>query len=109
VFAYWSNNRANFADNTATNYGLLGEIANTLANTRYATQFSQTTTWSLVPTNFSTTSSHGTTDIYFTNSGWRVLRVGGDANDGGDAGAFAVRGSSASSERHRAIGARLAF
>jgi len=109
VFAYWSNNRANFADNTATNYGLLGEIANTLANTRYATQFSQTTTWSLVPTNFSTTSSHGTTDIYFTNSGWRVLHVGGSAGDGGDAGAFTFRGTNASSARNRFSGARLAF
>ena len=109
VFAYWSNNRANFADNTATNYGLLGEIANTLANTRYATQFSQTTTWSLVPTNFSTTSSHGTTDIYFTNSGWRVLRVGGRADDGGLAGAFAFDGSNTSGARSRNSGARLAF
>lgn len=109
VFAYWSNNRANFADNTAANYGLLGEIANTLANTRYATQFSPTTTWSLVPTNFSTTSSHGTTDFYFTNSGWRVLRVGGSAPDGGFAGAFAFGGDFGSGLRFRSAGARLAY
>jgi hypothetical protein len=63
VFAYWSNNRANFADDTATNYGLLGEIANTLNNNRYGTQFSQDNVWALVTTGFSTTSTHGTSDF----------------------------------------------
>jgi hypothetical protein len=109
VFAYWSNNRTNFADDTAANYGLLGEIANTLAATRYATQFAQTNTWALVPTNFSTTSSHGTTDFYFTNSGWRVLLVGGGAATGGLAGAFAFLGLDGSADRSRSFGARLAF
>jgi hypothetical protein len=117
VFAYWNNITTQFADvanasaSTAipTGYGLLGEIANTFANTRYATQFAQTNTWALVPTNFSTTSSQGTTDFYFTNSGWRVLLVGGVANSGGFAGAFAFLGDSASSIRSRSVGARLAF
>jgi hypothetical protein len=109
VFAYWNNNSAEFADNTATNYGLLGEIANTLAATRYATQFSPTTTWALVPTDFSTTSSHGTTDFYFTNSGWRVLLVSGNAALGGAAGAFTFTGDRVSTGRDRAVGARLAF
>jgi hypothetical protein len=109
VFAYWSNNRANFADDTSTNYGLLGEIANTLANTRYATQFSQKNTWALAPAGFSTTSTHGTNDFYFTNSGWRVLRVGGSANSGGLAGAFAFFGSLDSGYRDRGLGARLAW
>jgi hypothetical protein len=109
VFAYWSNNRTNFADDTAANYGLLGEIANTLANVRYATQFSPTTTWALVPTNFSTTSSHGTNDLYFTTSGWRVLRVSGIAASGDGAGAFEFLGSRDSSNRDRNIGARLSY
>jgi hypothetical protein len=117
VFAYWNNNGSQFADvanasaSTAipTGYGLLGEIANTLAATRYATQFAQTNTWALVPTNFSTTSSHGTTDFYFTNSGWRVLLVGGNAGDGGDAGAFNFRGTDASTSRSRFVGARLSY
>jgi hypothetical protein len=117
AFAYWNNNGSQFADvanasaSTAipTGYGLLGEIANTLAATRYATQFAQTNTWALVPTNFSTTSSHGTNDLYITNSGWRVLFVGGSATTGGDAGAFAFLGSDDSSARLRSLGARLSY
>jgi hypothetical protein len=109
VFAYWNNNSAEFVDNTAANYGLLGEIANSFAATRYATQFAPTTTWGLVPTAVSTTSSHGTTDFYFTNSGWRLVRVGGLASDGGGAGAFAFVGVSDSGGRGRNVGARLAF
>jgi hypothetical protein len=117
VFAYWNNITTQFADvanasaSTAlpTGYGLLGEIANTLAATRYATQFSQTNTWALVPTNFSTTSTHGTNDFYRTNSGWRVLRVGGLAGDGGGAGAFTFGGADDSTSRNRTVGARLAF
>jgi hypothetical protein len=97
AFAYWSNSRANFADvanaDPATaipsGFASLGEIANTLGQSRYATQFELTNGWALVVKNFSTTSSHGTTDFHRTNSGWRVLRVGGSAGDGGGAGAFA--------------------
>jgi hypothetical protein len=109
VFAYWSNNRTNFADDTATNYGLLGEIANTLNNNRYGTQFSQETVWALVTKDFSTTSTHGTSDLYRTNSGWRVFRLGSDAEFGSFAGAFAFTGFSGSSSRGRSIGARLAY
>jgi hypothetical protein len=109
VFAYWSNNRTNFADDTAANYGLLGEIANTLNNTRYGTKFDQNNVWGLVKTDFSTTSTHGTTDFYRTNSGWRVLRVGGGADIGASAGAFAFAGNHASADRSRDRGARLAY
>jgi hypothetical protein len=109
VFAYWSNNRANFADDTAANYGLLGEIANTLNQNRYGTKFDQNNVWGLVTTDFSTTSTHGTNDRYRTNSGWRVLPVSGDAFDGGSAGAFSFDGTTASSVRSRNVGARLAY
>jgi hypothetical protein len=109
VFAYWSNNRTNFADDTAANYGLLGEIANTLNNSRYGTKFDQNNVWGLVTTDFSTTSTHGTNDFYRTNSGWRVLRVSGNAEAGGIAGAFAFLGGRDSTNRERAFGARLAF
>jgi hypothetical protein len=109
VFAYWSNNRTNFADDTAANYGLLGEIANTLNQNRYGTKFDQNNVWGLVTTDFSTTSTHGTNDFYRTNSGWRVLRVGGSAGNGGDAGAFTFAGDSDSASRPRTFGARLAY
>jgi hypothetical protein len=109
VFAYWSNNTADFDDDTATDYGLLGEIANTFSNTRYATQFSLLNTWALVPTAFSTTSSHGTTDFYRTSSGWRTLFVGGNAASSAFAGGFAFDGGTDSGFRDRSRGARLAF
>jgi hypothetical protein len=117
VFAYWNNITTQFADvanasaSTAipTGYGLLGEIANTLNNNRYGTEFDQNNVWGLVTTNFSSTSTHGTNDFYRTNSGWRVLRVGGGAGDGGLAGAFAFDGSPDSANRVRDRGARLAF
>jgi hypothetical protein len=117
VFAYWNNNGSQFADvanasaSTAipTGYGLLGEIANTLNNSRFGTEFLSTNTWALVTTNFSTTSTHGTNDFYRTNSGWRVLRVGGDAGEGGGAGAFNSVGSGDSASRFRTAGARLAW
>jgi hypothetical protein len=117
VFAYWSNSGADFADvanadpSTAipTGFAYLGEIANTLNNVRYATQFSQENVWALVVKDFSTTSTHGTSDFYRTNSGWRVIRVGGRADLGGGAGAFAFDGNLASDFRDRDVGARLAF
>lgn len=108
VFLYWSNNTDDFADDTETNYGLLGEVANSFAATRYATQFNANTVWSLVPTAVSTTGSHGTTDFWFTNSGWRVLAVGGGASGAG-AGAFAFVAADDSGLRIRFFGARLAY
>jgi hypothetical protein len=107
VFAYWSNNRTNFADDTAANYGLLGEIANTLNQNRFGTKFDQNNVWGLVTTDFSTTSTHGTNDRYRTNSGWRVLLVGENTSAG--AGAFGFIGLDGSGSRGRNRGARLAY
>jgi hypothetical protein len=117
VFTYWSNNRANFADVTnlaaataiPAGFALFGEIANSLNTTRYATVFDPLLVWALRPTTSSTTSSHGTTDFYRTNSGWRVLLVGGAAIDGGVAGAFSFLGDNDSGHRARAFGGRLAW
>jgi hypothetical protein len=117
AFAYWSNNRANFADvanaSAATaipaGFASLGEVANSLNALRYATQFELTNGWALVVKNLSTTSSHGTTDFYITNSGWRVHPVGGAAANGGSAGAFAFAGDGDSVGRLRLVGARLAW
>jgi len=117
VFAYWSNNGANFADVTnlaaataiPAGFALFGEINNTLGINRFPTVFDPLIVWALRPTTSSTTSSHGTTDFYRTNSGWRVLRVGGVAGDGGFAGAFAFVGDSDSGLRFRNIGGRLAW
>jgi hypothetical protein len=117
VFAYWSNNRANFADvaNAAAataipaGFALFGEIVNTLGNSQIATVFDPLIVWALRPTNFSTTSSHGTTDRLLINSGWRVFMVGSIASDGGNAGAFCFVGSDGSGVRSRDRGGRLAY
>jgi hypothetical protein len=117
VFAYWSNNRANFVDvtNTASSnaipagFELFGEIPNSFNATRYATTLDPLVVWALRPTTISTTSSHGTTDFYLTNSGWRLLRVGSAANNGTLAGAFSFGGFSSSVGRIRFIGGRLAY
>jgi hypothetical protein len=117
AFAYWSNNRANFADvgsgAAATaipaGFALFGQIANSLSAIRYATVFDPLLVWALRPTSFSTTSSHGTTDFYFTTSGWRVLNVGGFASDGGIAGAFNFRAADVSTDRNTPFGGRLSY
>jgi hypothetical protein len=106
---YYNNDGATFADDTATNYELVGTIVNTSNNTRYATQFNANTVWTQVVTQVSTTSSHGTTDFYRTNTAWRVLFVGGAADNGAGAGAFAFVGAFVSADRLREVGARLAF
>jgi hypothetical protein len=117
TFAYWSNNRANFADVTnlaaataiPAGFALFGEIANTLNANRFATVFDPLVVWALRPTNVSTTGTHGTTDFYRTNSGWRVLLVGSKADDASSAGAFAFNGIDDSGLRLRIHGGRLAY
>jgi hypothetical protein len=109
VFLYWNNDASTFADNTATNYSAPIEIANTFNASRFATEFRLDFPWAFLPTEFSTTGSHGTTDRYRTNSGWRVLPVGGFAGSGAVAGAFRFDGDNDSGVRLRNRGARLAY
>ncbi len=108
VEVYWTNNRADFVDNTATNLQLLGTIPQTNYTLRYATKFNQDITWALVPSDVGTDSSHGTTDAFWSAVDWRGLFVGGGASYGGPAGAFAFYGNDVG-VRGRSIGARLSF
>ena len=49
-------------------------------------------------------------DFYaYCHSGWRVLFVGGDWDNGGDAGLFYFNASSTSSNASSSVGARLLF
>ena len=43
------------------------------------------------------------------NSGWRVLHVGGNWNNGGNAGLFYFNANNTSSNAHSSVGARLLF
>jgi hypothetical protein len=85
VFAYWSTTGRicrRFTNRAATNIPARfcesgRNCKHSSCAIRYATQFELTNGWALVVKDFSTTSSHGTTDRYRTNSGWRVLLVSG--------------------------------
>ena len=104
---YVCNNSANFADDTATNYTLVGTTPsadgyqNTLLNTNRG--FLPATVGSPGDAN------DQITDYYYQSTGWRVAALGGDSSLGAGAGFFgwSLNTSSASSVRY--VGARLGF
>jgi hypothetical protein len=101
------NDRANYADATATNHTLITSSLTTGSNNIQT----------LLPLDpyFLAESVGGTTSQYITDrhfgsaSASRVVLVGGRADGGGDAGVFALAASNAAGGRTRNIGARLAF
>jgi hypothetical protein len=100
------NNRANYADDTTTNYTLVTSSLTTGSNNIQA----------LLPLGpyFLASAVGGTTAQYVTDrhfgsaSANRVALVGGRALDGGSAGVFALVANSGAGGRFRAVGARLA-
>jgi hypothetical protein len=103
-----SNVTTDFADNTATNYDLIGQCAT-------ATGFVQNiyagdVLGAFIP-NDTTGASSSTflTDQFFIDTGNRVARFGGSAVDGAVAGAFCWLWFSVSSSAGRFIGARVAY
>jgi hypothetical protein len=105
---YVTNNRSDFADNTATNMTLISSSAPTSSN--YASAIDNIDDY-FIPTSVSDgSSSTFLTDYWYGSTGSnRVVRVGGGAGGGAEAGAFVVVASYDSSVRARSIGARLAF
>jgi len=102
---------ANFSSDTATNYDLVGLLAETDG---YARSLSSTTQGLFLPGDVSGGSSAtGLADYYYTyfndlnDSGWRVVRRGGNANNGLYAGAFDWNSDSASSLSGSYFGGRL--
>nr|QMP83033.1 MAG: hypothetical protein [Caudoviricetes sp.] len=103
---YVSNVMANFADDTATNYSILGSA---MPNSEgYPTNLQQLP-FGFLPSSIGGSSSTYLTDYYYQNPGWRVAGVGGYANSGAAAGAFFWSLSNASSSVLRYLGARLVF
>jgi hypothetical protein len=100
------NDRANYADNTATGHTLITSSLTTGGNNIQA----------LLPLGpyFLASAVGGTSAQYVTDrhygsaSSNRVALVGGDANVGGDAGVFALIALHGSAVRGRSIGGRLA-
>ena len=103
-----TNNRADFADNTSTNMTLIATALPT------ATGFIR----NLLPVDgyfLSSSNSGGSSTTYITDqhfastSSNRVVRVGGSAAVGADAGAFCLASDSDSGSRSRDFGGRLAY
>jgi hypothetical protein len=103
--AYVSNTRANFADDTATNYDSLG--APMVASNGWVTNVQQLE-FGFLPSDVGGSSTTYLADYYYQNPGWRVAFLGGYAVDGADAGAFYWSLDSASGLLYRAVGGRLA-
>jgi hypothetical protein len=103
------NDRANYADGTATNHTLITSSLTTGSDNIQT----------LLPLDpyFLAESVGGTTSQYITDrhfgsaSASRVVGVGGNVSAGSDAGVFALdaRNGAGATNRNRAIGARLAF
>jgi len=105
--AFVSNNDADFADNTSTNYTDLGI---TIASANGYVQNIADVPGAFLP-NDTTGASSSTylTDYFYQSTGNRVALFGGDAGLGAFAGAFCWLVSVSSSHALRVIGARLAF
>lgn len=103
---YVSNTRANFADDTSTNYTDIG--VNLINANGYQSTLVNIDT-GFLPALVGASSSTKITDYYYQDTGWRVARLGGYAADGADAGAFYLVVHRTSSDTSRAVGARLAF
>jgi len=82
---YVSNTRANFADDTATNYDSLG--APMAASNGWVTNVQQLE-FGFLPSAVGGSSTTYLADYYYQNTGWRVALLGGSANYGANAGAF---------------------
>jgi hypothetical protein len=105
---WWTNNSADFSDSVKTN---MTEIAVNLTTGGDFAVALAATDYFFVATNVSGGSaSTYITDGYFgSTSDDRVVRVGGGAARGANAGAFLVVANDASSGALRDVGARLAF
>ena len=105
--AFVSNNDADFADNTSTNYTDLGI---TMASANGYVQNIADVPGAFLP-NDTTGASSSTylTDQFFQNTGNRVALFGGNAIYGASAGAFAWNVGRSSSFATRDVGARLSY
>jgi hypothetical protein len=102
-----TNNAANWADDTGTNYTLItGSLATGSANIQTLLPVDP---WFLAATTGGTGAQYITDRHFGSASSNRVVGVGGGASVGADAGAFALSASiGASSVRGRDVGGRLA-
>jgi len=103
---YVSNNQADFADDTATNYLDIGvNLINadgwqsTLVNINYG----------FLPATVGASSTTKITDYYYQAAGWRVAKLGGSSIGDTNAGFFSWRLAYAATNLYRYFCGRLAF
>ena len=102
------NDDTHFADDTWTDYFELDGILPALAGGGFqATLHPQPR--GFIPATVGATSMTKITDALWTNSGWRVVTLGGYAHGAEYAGAFCVRAHYGSAYAAAAIGGRLAY
>jgi len=103
-----TNNGADFADNTSTNMQLVSTTAPTSSG--FVSAIAAIDNYFIASSVSGGSSTTYLTDQWFGSaSSNRVVRVGGAASSGANAGAFAVAAGVDSSSRARDAGARLAF
>ncbi|MBC2746275.1 MAG: hypothetical protein HF975_04565, partial [ANME-2 cluster archaeon] len=100
---YICNDDSDFQDDTATGYTALDV---TLPNSNNYQETLHPQGRGFLP---ATVGADATkiTDYYYQSTGWRVVRLGGDANDGAAAGAFFLIANAASSSAAVYVSARL--
>lgn len=109
---YRTNVRANFADDTASNYTRMVDVngANvTLHNANGYVATIQKMEWGFLAASVGASGSTKITDYYYQAAGWRVVVVGGDAVGGVNAGAFDVYAVSGSGDAYSTISGRVCF
>ena len=103
---YVTNNAANWADNTSTNYTATGV---TLAGSNGYTSKLVNSSRVMLPSEVLGNASTYLTDYYNQGTGWRVAAFGGIAYFGFYAGAWSWALNYVSGDAYQHIGARLAF
>ena len=105
--AYLNKNWTTWADDTSTNYTLVGTTASGSAS--YQTDFLSINNVLLPSTASGGSATTFIADGLWTSTGWRVAIVGGAANDGSLAGPFDLNLNPASSAAVSDIGGRLSW
>lgn len=106
--AYICTNPANFADDTTTNYTAAGV---TLPSSNFISGygFSAAFPWALIPNTAAGSETTWICDRVNSDTGWRVLRVGGYWSYAGNAGLFCFGAYYASSGSGASVGARQLY
>lgn len=98
-----------YADDTETNYTNTGVALPATNGFITNTGFSNAFPWALLPTASGGSETTYIPDYVYSNTGWRVLSVGGNWGGGSGAGLWCVLAGSASSYSHASVGARLLY